>query len=294
MLDTIREQQQDIKLFEQICRTLLSNKKMNQIFEKAQWSADDDEWILPYFKADGDVGDNTSSRLPGIGKDAALSPKLPSTGMHLSKWHISTLFICIFTSGAPGIAFPRNISSESKNHGGGGSSLPPAFGRKSRSGDDDDSKRSKDLQLPEFNSRTTLPSTLPSGPLSARSEVASRDSRNDSGDGEKKKKKKKKEKPYNEEMAKHALAAALVGFARDFGCYVLVYKFVIFQDNNDAEDSAGVISDWGFADSSQGDENAERKRRNRSSSGTRKSKVLLFLLFLVHVIIEYCVLSIGI
>ncbi|CAM9319923.1 unnamed protein product, partial [Ectocarpus fasciculatus] len=47
MLDTIRDQQQDIKLYEQICRTLLSNKKMNQIIDKARWSEEDDEWTLP-------------------------------------------------------------------------------------------------------------------------------------------------------------------------------------------------------------------------------------------------------
>lgn len=31
MLDTIREQQQEVRLYEQICRSLLSQKKLNQV-----------------------------------------------------------------------------------------------------------------------------------------------------------------------------------------------------------------------------------------------------------------------
>jgi hypothetical protein len=210
LLDTVREQQQDIKLYEQICRSLLSNKKMNQILDKARWSEEDDQWSLPFFKGDKDGGFSDSpdtangSALPGI------SPKAP-------------------VSGAPGIAFPRNVSSEAKNYGGGnGTSLPPAFGKKqvqkvSKSGDEDDAyadeKKSKKLQLPEFSQRTTLPSaaTVPV-PVSARSEVnSSRDGT--PAEGEKKKKKKKKEeKPYDECKAKQALSAALVCVWRSLIC----------------------------------------------------------------------------
>ena len=203
MLDTIRDQQQDIKLYEQICRTLLSNKKMNQIIDKARWSEEDDEWVLPYFKGDSDGGDYGSSRLPDINKDSIVSPRAPS-------------------SGAPGIAFPRNVSSEAKNYSPSNSSLPPAFGKKqatSRSGDEDDgyssghnndkkSRKPKErdgefLQLPEFSNRTVLPSAG-SNQASARSEYASRESRDNSPlEGEKKKKKKKK--AYDEAKAKQTL-----------------------------------------------------------------------------------------
>lgn len=197
MLDTIRDQQQDIKLYEQICRSLLPNKKMNQIIDKARWSEEDDEWVLPFFKADGDGNDYGQSRLPDINKDAVISPRAPR---------------------APGIAFPRNINSESKNYAPSGTSLPPAFGKKqvnaSKSNDEEEmhcpsihnakSKKSKEkdpdhLQLPEFGNRMTLPATN-SAQASARSELNSRD--NSPVEGEKKK---KKEKKYDEEKAKQAL-----------------------------------------------------------------------------------------
>lgn len=207
MLDTIREQQQDMKLYEQICRTILSNKKMNQIMDKARWSDADEEWTLPFFKADGDSGDSSGgSQLPdiGCGKSGGPSPKATSVG-------------------APGIAFPRNISSESKNCSPNNTSLPPAFGKKqsvSKSGDEDDycedkkggrrGKEGDSLQLPEFNQRTLL-SNNSSVPASARSEgLNSRDGT--PVDGDKKKKKKKKDKSYDEEKAKQALAAALVRY----------------------------------------------------------------------------------
>lgn len=208
MLDTIRDQQQDIKLYEQICRTLLSNKKMNQIIDKARWSEEDDEWTLPYFRGDGDGGDYGSSRLPDINKDAVVSPRAPS-------------------SGAPGIAFPRNVNSEAKNFFPSNSSLPPAFGKKqatSKSGDEDDgyssghnsdkkSRKLKErdgefLQLPEFSNRTVLPSAG-SAQASARSEYASREGRDNSPmEGEKKKKKKKK--PYDETKAKQTLMVCVL------------------------------------------------------------------------------------
>lgn len=194
MLDTIRDQQQDIKLYEQICRSLLSNKKMNQIIDKARWNEEDDEWTLPYFKADGDHNDGNQGRLPDINKDAVISPRAPS-------------------SGAPGIAFPRNIPSESKNYSpSGNGTLLPAFNKKGpnvrNSGDDQDNhmpsingKQKKELQLPEFSNRTTLPSTT-SAQISARSD--NRDSR-DSSPAEGEVKKKKKKKVYDEEKAKQAL-----------------------------------------------------------------------------------------
>ena len=80
MLDTIREQQQDIKLYEQICRTLLSNKKMNQILDRARWLDEDEQWALPFFKGDGSDGlEHGNARLPDIGKEGP-SPKAPLSG----------------------------------------------------------------------------------------------------------------------------------------------------------------------------------------------------------------------
>lgn len=130
--------------------------------------------------------------------------------------------------GVPGIAFPRNISSEVKNSGGGGTSLPSAFSKKptvpalSRSSDKEDDeqhypsivnssrgvdsreerkqKKAKDhdrMQLPDFSSRTTLPSAG-NVPISARTEDTSRESSPSQG---LEKKKKKKDKGYDKGKA---------------------------------------------------------------------------------------------
>lgn len=48
--DALTEQEKDLKLFEQICKSLLSEKDLKRLIEKSRWSEDDDEWILPYMK----------------------------------------------------------------------------------------------------------------------------------------------------------------------------------------------------------------------------------------------------
>ena len=59
---------------------------------------------------------------------------------------------------------------------------------------------------------------------------------------------------------------------------IVIVNFISLQDGDGQEETAGAVSDWGFAghNSQNEDNNGERKqRRNKSSSGNRKSKVSL-------------------
>ncbi len=47
MLDTIRDQEKDIKLFEAIVLSLISEKELKKIVDKCRWNDDDMEWIVP-------------------------------------------------------------------------------------------------------------------------------------------------------------------------------------------------------------------------------------------------------
>ena len=46
MLDTIRDQEKDIKLFEAIVLSLISEKELKKIVDKCRWNDDDMEWIV--------------------------------------------------------------------------------------------------------------------------------------------------------------------------------------------------------------------------------------------------------
>lgn len=50
LMETIKEQEKDMKLFEQICRSLLTEKDFKKMVEKSRWNEEEDEWILPYVK----------------------------------------------------------------------------------------------------------------------------------------------------------------------------------------------------------------------------------------------------
>jgi hypothetical protein len=47
MLDTIRDQEKDIKLFEAVILSLISEKELKKIVDKCRWNDDDMEWIVP-------------------------------------------------------------------------------------------------------------------------------------------------------------------------------------------------------------------------------------------------------
>lgn len=50
MQDSLVSQDHDLKLYEQICRQLLSDKEFNRIVEKSKWDDDREEWIIPFLK----------------------------------------------------------------------------------------------------------------------------------------------------------------------------------------------------------------------------------------------------
>ena len=50
LLDSVTSQEQDLKLYEQICRQLISEKEFNRILEKSKWDDNNEEWIIPFFK----------------------------------------------------------------------------------------------------------------------------------------------------------------------------------------------------------------------------------------------------
>lgn len=50
LLETISEQSKDMKLYEQILHAVMNDKEFKNATERAQWSEEDDEWLLPVIK----------------------------------------------------------------------------------------------------------------------------------------------------------------------------------------------------------------------------------------------------
>lgn len=66
LLETIREQNKETRLFQEICRAVLDEKRMKQLIERCRYEEDTDEWIIPYIKQrDVDL------RLPEISNNAS-------------------------------------------------------------------------------------------------------------------------------------------------------------------------------------------------------------------------------
>lgn len=65
LLETIREQNKETRLFQEICRAVLDEKRLKQLIERCRYEEDTDEWIIPYIKQrDVDL------RLPEISNNA--------------------------------------------------------------------------------------------------------------------------------------------------------------------------------------------------------------------------------
>ncbi len=60
LLDEIRQQNRDMRLFEMICQSLLGEKEFKRALEKSKWDEDEQEWEIPYLKskAGGGGGSN--------------------------------------------------------------------------------------------------------------------------------------------------------------------------------------------------------------------------------------------
>jgi kinesin family protein 3/17 len=228
MLETIREQNQEMKLYEQICRAMLSEKKLRQVTEKARWNDDEDEWVIPYFKADITMPDGSSSTgnestLPGIHK--SVTPVPPS-------------------SGAPGASFPRNAHMTSAG-GNTGGSLPPAGKSKSNSSSSNSGGGGGigggGSTLPSIGLKAGggLPAFAPGQTMLeedfvrlSNAQLAPEDR---GGSGEDAPKKKKKANKSNNSSAA-APTVASGGFSGASG------------SGEAAEEQVGPLSDWGFAD----------------------------------------------
>eukprot|EP00981_Chlorochromonas_danica_P003584 scaffold661_cov162-Ochromonas_danica.AAC.9 len=50
LLDAMNEQEKDAKLYELICKSVLSERDLNKIIEKCRYDEDHDEWIIPFTK----------------------------------------------------------------------------------------------------------------------------------------------------------------------------------------------------------------------------------------------------
>jgi len=77
-LETIREQNREMMLWEQVVRLLLPAKTITKIVEKAVWDDDLDEWRLPQIQRGGgstgsSSGKQQSAKLPTLTSPAGLS-----------------------------------------------------------------------------------------------------------------------------------------------------------------------------------------------------------------------------
>ncbi|CAB1120143.1 unnamed protein product [Ectocarpus sp. CCAP 1310/34] len=72
LLDSIRNQNRELQLWEQVARQILSSKEIARIWERGEYNEDDQTWILPHIKPRGSyVGD--PCKLPLLAPPGALN-----------------------------------------------------------------------------------------------------------------------------------------------------------------------------------------------------------------------------
>lgn len=134
LMDTIKEQEKDCKLYEQICRSLLSEKEFKRMVEKARWNEDDEEWIVPFPNKKGGVDvmeANFSYSQPSHSnpsRGGALPPTSSSSSLYGS---VGSSFPPISSSSSllpAAFGATTNFSTSSNSSGGGGSSFLPTLG----------------------------------------------------------------------------------------------------------------------------------------------------------------------
>lgn len=69
LLETIREQNREMKLWEQVAELLLPPRSISKIWEKAVWDEDLEEWKLPRIQRSTSVSgpSKQSTKLPNLG-----------------------------------------------------------------------------------------------------------------------------------------------------------------------------------------------------------------------------------
>ena len=79
LMETISEQAKDIKLFEQICHAVMNEKELKHATERAQWSEEANEWLLPVIKQ-RDLKVGKVDRSGGGGNQLPSIPSSSSSG----------------------------------------------------------------------------------------------------------------------------------------------------------------------------------------------------------------------
>jgi hypothetical protein len=236
--DALTEQDKDLKLYEQICQALLADKDLKKIVERAKWDEDEDCWVLPYVKRrsldtnhsngggskllpDINSGQNSKQAMLGSndmeylnGSLSARDPSPVDRGMVVNGLGVKG--VGISKTGSPGIGQSSNSRpSSSANAAGRDQGLIPML-------------------------------MLPSG--------GSAQAQYGGGEGiagaqeKKKKKKKKKVKQVIDKVRKRQMLDNVCLLVISIFCFAVDGQLPDMQtDEAGCGESAGAISDWGFA-----------------------------------------------
>jgi len=212
LLDTIRDQTREMKLFEQICRAMAPDKELRKVLEKSRWDEEAYEWVLPFVKLK-----DVDSMLPTIGTPTSSKINLMGTssngGVSANSTPVSSsprMSAVVALPNAQPTKYDANNSPRS-NMGIADEEEEGVMRRRGRT----KSFRSEQEQAESQKSLTSLPISLVPKPPKSRS--ASR---------------KKKTKRRNKE--KQALEDDLTDFVTED------------ENDNDEEVVAGPVTDWGF------------------------------------------------
>ena len=90
--ESLTSQDQDLKLYEQICRQLLPDKELNRILEKSKYDEENEEWIIPFIKQSKSASDNlaTSYASPSSNNRAQSRGTTPKSNDHSLQTSSST------------------------------------------------------------------------------------------------------------------------------------------------------------------------------------------------------------
>lgn len=73
LMDAMLEQEKDIKLYELICKALLSEKDFRKIIEKSRYDEDSDEWIIPVVKKRSAIDIDSTATISGQATSSSIS-----------------------------------------------------------------------------------------------------------------------------------------------------------------------------------------------------------------------------
>ncbi|CAM9785038.1 unnamed protein product, partial [Hapterophycus canaliculatus] len=71
LLDSIRNQNKELQLWEQVARQILSSKEIARIWERGEYNEDDQTWVLPHIKPRASYAGD-SCKLPLLAPPSAL------------------------------------------------------------------------------------------------------------------------------------------------------------------------------------------------------------------------------